>query len=347
MPRPHIDDNHFRQFAVNLENAIDKYGDLSEETLVERQRRQVESLVALEKEFRQTLIHHPWGAGAYKAFVRLICEEKRNILAARPFFRERQPVFTAQISKALKKRAYKSLYKFHFNYQFIRFVLGVYRWHPNSKIVNLGKEITRLRTELVEMNMPLAISRARIFWSRTPKAQLTYMDLVQISCEGLMSAVDKFCLPYTPAFRAVAIGRMTGNFIENYSETLVHFFPVDKRKIYRANKLANRLSKTSEGLDYEALAEAVNDGVDDNHKTNPSEIADLMAASSCVSSDTTSPGAEGEVDVPPAVERFQAPESTQPDVRYEQAEAMSRLETAFHQLSLMDQKLLRLKGVSF
>lgn len=340
------DDNHFRNFAGNLERAIDKYADLPEEDLLARQKRQVETLVALEKEFRRTLIKHPWGPGTYKAFVRFICDERRNILAARPFFRERQNIFTEQISKALKKRAEKSLYRFHFNFQFVIFVLAEYKWPRGGKIATLARQIAQLRTELVEMNMPLAISRARIFWSRTPKAQLSYMDLVQISCEGLMSAVDKFCLPYSRVFRAVAIGRMTGNFIEQYSETLVHFYPVDKRKIYRANKLLSR--GNAEQPDMEKLSEGVNSDVDPNHQTNPSEIADLLAAASSVSADSPMPNQRAQN--PDAesfpLDSFRADESTHPDVRFEQAEALNVLERAIPDLPMLERKLLRMRGVS-
>ena len=209
---------HFQTFAKTLkrDNAA-KYEDVSNEDLLLFQKDQVEKLVALEKEFREALIECRWGEETYKRFVEHICEERRNILDARPFFRERQTMFTAEISGALKNRDHKSLYKHHINWQFVVFVLNSRKWKKTSKVYKLSQEIKAMRTELVEMNLPLAISRARIFWSRTPKSHLTHMDLVQISCEGLMSGIDKFCLPFSEAFRAVCIGRITGNMIASYS----------------------------------------------------------------------------------------------------------------------------------
>lgn len=338
------DDSHFRHFAGTLERAIEQYGDLSEETLIVRQCRQMETLAALETEFRQTLIKHPWGVGVFKGFVNYICDERKNILAARPFFRERQGVFTEEISKALKAREEVALYKFHLNFQFVQFAIHRYKWPKGARIIKLAQQIADMRTELVEMNMPLAISRARIFWSRTPKSQLAYMDLVQIACEGLMSAIDKYVLPFSPVFRAVAIGRMTGNFIEQYSETLVHFFPVDKRKIYRANKLMSKF--TAEHMDYEALAEAINKDVDEAHKTTAAEIADLLAAASCVSTDSVGPtNSDAECDAP-SINRFAAPACCQPDVQFERHEVMSKLEGSIRKLPMIEQKLLRLRGVS-
>jgi DNA-directed RNA polymerase specialized sigma subunit len=343
-----IDDNHFRQFASNLECAIARYGEVPEGDLIKLQRQQIEQLVALEKEFRRTLIKHPWGPAVYRQFVHHICHERRNILAARPFFRERQNIFTHQISKALKKRHDKGLYRFHFNYEFILFVLQAKNWHTNrigGKIVSLAKQIRDLRWALVEMNMPLAISRARIFWSRTPASQLSYMDLVQITALGLMSGIDKFVLPYSSSFRAMLIGRMIGNLIEQYSETLVHFYPVDKRKIYRANKIIGRFG---DNPDFEKVAEEVNKDVEPGHRTNASEIADLMAASSTVSSDAPmkGPGDGDELVETMPLDTFQADESTHPDVRVETAEAMNLMARGIVELPLIEQKLLRMKGVS-
>jgi DNA-directed RNA polymerase specialized sigma subunit len=341
--RPIDDHQHFRVFAQNLEKAIAAYGDIPQDQLLVRQRQQVENLVALEKEFRRTLIRHPWGPSVYRDFIKMICDGKKNILSARPYFRERQSVFTSKISRVLKRRAEKGLFRFHFNFNFIRFVLGARNWTGNrigSRIVFLAKQIHQARTELVEMNLPLAISRARIFWSRTPKAQLSYMDLVQITAEGLMSGVDKFVLPYTPAFRAVLIGRMLGNLIESYSDTLVHFFPGDKRKIYRANKAVARY-----GGDYERIAFAVNRDAEAAHRTTPTEIASLLAAASTVSADVPL-GTEEERQEVTVLDSFQAREDSQPDVQFEHREAMDSLASAVVQLPLVDRKLLRLKGVA-
>jgi len=338
-----IDDSHFKTFACDLARAIEQYGDLSEETLIKRQRRQMETLVELEVQFREALVERPSGVEVFKAFVSYICDERKNILAARPFFRERQPVFTEHISKALKARSHELLYGFHFNFQFVQFAVQRYKdLVADPYLIGIAGQIANLRTELVEMNMPLAISRARIFWSRTPKSQLSYMDLVQIACEGLISAIDKFCLPFSPVFRAVAIGRITGNFIEQYSETLVHFFPVDKRKIYRANKLMSRFA--AEHVDFAALAEEINKDVDEVHKTNASEIADLLAAASCVSADGAGvTGSDSDGDIP-TVNRFAAPVTCQPDTQYEHREAMAKLEEAIDMLPLIERKLIRLKG---
>jgi DNA-directed RNA polymerase specialized sigma subunit len=158
----------------------------------------------------------------------------------------------------------------------------------------------------------------------------------------MLSAIDKYCLPYSTVFRSVAIGRILGNLIEVYSETLLHFYPNDKRKIYRANKLMHKFSG-EQTINYEQLATEVNEGVELPHKTNAAEIAALVAASSCVSTDS-SPNEENDV---PTLSRFIASESTQPDVQVEKTEAMARMNQAIGKLSVIEKKLLRLKGVHF
>lgn len=331
--------DHFRAFASSLEEIVAGYGE-REGTLFEVQKKQVEGLIELEEKFRQTLIEHHWGPSVYRRFVCYIRDDRRSILAARPFFRELQPTFAGEISEALKARADKSLYRFRLNYQFVRFVMAVKPWGQKSELVRLARQIEELRTEIIETNIPLAISRARIFWSRTQKSTLTFMDLVQIASEGLIAAVDKFVPPFRSVFRSVAIGRMTGNMIEDYSETMIHFYPVDARRIYRAHKLLGR--NLDSVIDYEKLAEQVNETADEKHRVTANELADLLAAASCVSMDSGS----GDDDTVEVVSRYAAPESTRPDVQVEKADSMHHLHRACAQLSLLEQKLLRLKGVS-
>jgi len=337
-------DGHLRLFAGNLESAISKYERVPKGKLAEYQKVEVEKLVSLETDFRHVLVKHPWGPAVYRDFVRHICDVNRNILAARPFFRERQAVFTKEISRALKDRQATGLYQYHANYQFVRWVMASRNWtgtRKGSKVVALARRIDETRTQLIEMNMPLAISRARIFWSRTPSSQLTYMDLIQIAVEGLMSGIDKFVLPYSQAYRHVLIGRMIGNLIEQYSETMVHFYPREKRKIYRANKA---MSKGP--MDFETISAKVNDGADLAHQTTPEEIQNLVAAASMLSGDASLPHADGVADEELTIlTRAQADESVRPDVRAEEAEVMSVMVDAISKLPLLSRKILQLRGV--
>lgn len=339
------DDEHFKEFALALEGVIAKYGTIDD--LYALQGQQLATLIGLEAEFRETLQASPHGLKVYTAFVDHICHVKKNILDARPFFRERQKLFTKEISGVFKAKDPEGLYPFRFNYRFVLFVMGVRKWGKKSAIRTLFNKITNLRTEMIEINIPLAISRARVFYSRTPKSHLSYLDLIQIAAEGLMAGIDK----YTPGddgiipriFRSTVLGRIGGNTIEEYSQTLLHFYPVDKRKIYRAHKAVRRFI---DEIDFEKLAVTVNTDVDDSHKTNSSEIADLMSASSCLSLDQnpTTPNEEvkdktltGQWDI--------APETDRPDVQFESDEANAVLANALNQLSVFEKKFLKMRGV--
>ena len=342
------DESHFRVFATNLEAAIARYENLPEESRLQRQRRQLKLLVGLEAKFRKTLIKHPWGPSVYRSFMDHILKEKRNILAARPFFRERQETFASQISKALKRKSDKGLYRFRFNYSFVLFAMECHKWPSGGKLAKLAKEIYNIRMEIMEMNLPLAISQTRVFWSNTPKSHLSYMDLIQVHCVGLLVAIDKFVPPILKdmteqeeldayrKFRAVAIGRMIGDRIEQYSETLIHYWPVDKRKIYRANKARRKF-----GEDYEKIAEFVNDGVEDRaHWTTPDEVSKLLASASTVSGDV-SLDPEGET----TLDRYEADAESRPDLQVEEMDAIVQMRQKYKDLVLVEQKYLRMKGI--
>ncbi len=347
---------HFKVFAAELEKLIARYG--SVDNWNEHQREQVETLISLEKKWRDAVVRHSYGSWVYRKFVAFISDEKKNILAARPYFRERQEIFAKQISRALKKGrgGVEDLYKFAINYQFILFVMKQRNWGASSQVGKLADQIGKLRKDIVSINLPLGIARARVFYSRTPKSHLTLMDEIQIAAEGMMSGVDK----YSPGrrgrvnpkiFRSTMIGRMVGNFIEEYSETLVHFYPQDKRKLYTGHKL---LRAHVDGVDYDKLAKQINDhvkkgkakrkeeGEEGVRHTTASEIAELMAAASTVSADSSLPT---DPDAPEPITRFAAPESVRPDVMVENRDAMALMAKAGMALTLWEKKLLRLKGV--
>jgi RNA polymerase sigma factor (sigma-70 family) len=393
--------SHFLTFKNVLKTAIAKYGHIvasvgekptrqqreaAEAAFIAIQKRQIEELADLEERFRLALVRDRRGPSVYSAFAHHITRVRGNILAARPYFRERQEVFTTQIARALQARNPPRLYGCRINYQFVNFAMRLMANHPcpwsgtpsydsafalldargatvaeytkpddavtaaiaalpwpaGGTPAKLAKRIAEARWELVVLNMPLAISRARAFYGKTPKSHLSFMDLVQHAAEGLISAIDKFELPYTEVFKGVACGWMTGNFIEAYSETMIHFYPKDKRRIYRANKYRSKFPHG--GYEVQDLVAAVNEGMeDDSAKTTPDEIQDLMAAASTVSSDTKAPG-EAE-DVPDNVARYEAPEESRPDVQVEALEARAQMIRAANTLPHHKRKTLWLSGI--
>lgn len=336
------DDDFVAVFAESVAREIDKYPSIpskDEEALVARQKQQVEALVAAEVEARKALIRDPRGIEVYTKFVEFIATERRNSLAAQPYFREPESVFTAEIGPALKSKAVRSLFKFHWNWSFAHFARTAVEWAPSDEFWVATEKIAAARTELVEMNLPLAISRARMFYQRTPKSHLEYLDLIQCAAEGLMMGIDKFRLPYSPVFRSVAINRMVGNFIDRYSETMVRFFPLEKRRIYRANKVMRRF--TTDTVDIPSLTAVVNEGMPDRHKATPEQMSLLMSAVSCLSLDWQDKMPEGD-DGMSFGESISAPHEHRPDAMYEQAETFALLHTAMADLSMIERKVIRM-----
>lgn len=341
---------HIRRFGKSLEREIAKFEEYVEAKKVsakEAQREQVEKLLGLERDFQEALRVHSKGVWAYQKFVTYITEEKGNILHARPYFRERQPFFTKKISPALKAKDAKALMAFRANFRLIQFLFEQRRW--TARIRNIYKRLCDIRNEICVTNTPLAMSRARIFYAKTPKSHLTYMDLAQIAAEGLLSAIDKYVPSKTEPFNGlanIAINRITGNCIESYSQTMLHFYPPDKKKLYWIHKQ----SRHSEG-DVRLLTNIIN-----NKLTNPKdrvtkeEVSQLSAAASCISTETVveTPDSKGRAKDKAITigESLAADASWQPDVLTEQIESHGKLHEAISRLDPYSRKILKLKGIS-
>lgn len=332
--------SHFRYFAAALEAELGARAKMKRKEAQAVQRQQIEGLMELEERWRKAVVRHRFGKRVYDRFVAHICTERRNILAARPYFRERQRTFMRQIAPVLRRRAGRGLQGFGINFAFIAFAMAAAPWRAGSPVAKLAVRIQELRREVVTTNLPLAISRARIFWGRTQKSHLSFMDLIGIATEGLHAAVDKFVGRYSKVFCSVAIGRMVGNFIDEYSETHLHFYPSDRRKLYRANRFASR----NPGYEIEALVAAVNEGVSPRQRTTEAEIRALMLAASTVSTDSTPPQQEEAVGSS-TLATYSSPAEERPDALYEAKEARAAFVAAAAQLSLFERKLLRLRGV--
>lgn len=225
-----------------LKNSVHGYDD---------QKKLLKQLFSIEKEFKEILISTSKGKEVYKDFMKFILNEEGNILSARVYFRERQNTFSNKIAKAFHQNKPEKLYKFKINFSFAAWVMKRHNI-KNKKLKNLFEEMKSIRSELCEMNLPLAINRSKIFWSKTPESHLEYMDLIQASSEGLLIAIDKFVPPFKQVFRSVAIGRMVAYMIEDNSETVVKLSPTEKRILYLANKARNseKLSDEKDVLEY-------------------------------------------------------------------------------------------------
>lgn len=308
------------------------------------QKQQFEELVTAERLFHETLISYRINNEMYKRFIQLIRITNNNILSARPFFRESSETFSAKITPALKSRDPVALKPFLINFHFIKFCKDNWIGIWPKKLEAIYNRVEKARTVLIQNNLPLAINRAKIFFRKTPKGHLSFMDMVEVSSMGLCAAVDKYNGPYLKNFAGVIIGRSVGNLIDAYCETVCHFYPSDRRILYRANSIRGRQGVT----DITELTNAVNSSFTQDlseGKTAPkqvtvTELAYLMNAASIVSADSND-GEEGF-----GVYDYTHDDSENAEEALSRKQQISRMSRLARNLPIINQKVLRLKGIN-
>lgn len=314
------------------------------------QQQQVEELLDAERKFKETILKYRQATEVYKKFLQKVCIQNKNILSARPYFRETAVSFSKKITPAIKESALDSLKAietiktFDINYQFIKFIRNSWLGPFPKRAEQLFQRVHRAREILIQNNMPLAINRAKLFYRKVPRSHLSLMDFIGICSMGLAAGIDKYCGQYTPVFRSVCIGRMVGNMIDSYSETMLHFYPSDKRILYKAHTIRGR-----KGIDeINELTAAVNASFKQDElegKTIPkndinvSELSSLMSAASTVSADATVDD-EGY-----GVYQYTADPTQNIEAAYIHQENLEWLYGLAKSLPLLQRKVLRLKGL--
>lgn len=331
-------DDSFYKLASEVTRALErnKDGTIQEE--------QVEELLDAERKFKVTILAYRQASEIYKKFLQRVTIQNKNILSARPYFRETAVTFSHRITPAIKKQDIEALKTFDINYQFIKFIRESWLGPFPKRAEQLFQRVHKARTILIENNMPLAINRAKLFYRKVPKSHLTLMDMIEICAMGLAAGIDKWCGKYSPVFRSVCIGRMVGNMIDSYSETTLHFYPSDKRILYKANSIRGRQGIT----DIEELTRAVNESFRQDEidgKSIPkknitvSELSALMSAASTVSADATV-NDEGY-----GVYHFTPDSAPNIEEALIENETMNKMLGLVKNLSVMERKVLRLKGI--
>jgi hypothetical protein len=331
-------DDSFYKLAGEVTKALERNKDGT------IQQEQVEELLEAERQFKETILKYRQSTEIYKKFLLQVCITNKNILSARPYFRETAVTFSKQITPAIKARDIEALKKFDINYQLIKFIRERWLGPFPKRAEQLYNRVHLARTKLIENNMPLAINRAKLFYRKTPKSHLTLIDFIGICAMGLAAGVDKWVGKYSPVFRSVCIGRMVGNMIDSYSETMLHFYPSDKRVLYKAHTIRGRKGIT----EVTELTKAVNDSFKEDQlqgksvpksEINVSQLSALMSAASTVSADATV-NEEGYG----VYDYTQDPTQNAEEAFIEQ-QTTSRMLALASQLPLVHRKILRLKGI--
>ena len=317
------------------------------------QKEQVEELFLAEKLFKDEILKYKYSTQVYKKFIQKIRHIDRNILYAKVYFRENSETFSTKITPFLKSETPEGLKKFNVNFNFILFVKQNWRGPLGVKADKLYKRVERARRILIESNLPLVINVAKLFFRKVPRSSVSLMDMIAVSAMGLASAVDKYTGDsngeYSKVFMSVAMNRATGNLIKLYSETPRHFYPSDRKVLYKANSIRGRqgikdVTELASAINSAFAADAKEGMVVPKEQITPAQLQELLNAATLVSVELTvkddEDGTYNAYDFTPD-ERSSAEENL---ITTETNEKIGKLIT---EMPPLYRKVLRLKGINF
>lgn len=327
----HTEDDRklFLSFIADVKKAAASYDDPN---YLKTQSSLFNEMFQAEAGFRDCLIKTEYGKSVYVSFMKFISNEKDSTIQAMPYFRERQRVFAAKISRAFKEGSPERLYKLRINFLFTTWVLKNWKRDANGQpmakrqfdsLTRYHNIVVERRKRLCEQSMFLVINRAKLFITKVPPSHVNFLDMIQNSSEGLLTAIDKFSPPYKTVWRTTAIGRMTLNMITDYNSTIVKIPPKDKRILYRYGLAKN---KQRSGSDKEVLS-FINQSFSD---VTQDHLDGIVAAASGVSSyDSEMSPYEPSLDNP---ER----ESVDSQIKH-------TISSCYNELSFLERKVVTLK----
>lgn len=309
----------------------------------------VENLLALEKQFSSAINEFSQTDEIYRQFIVKIVVLNKNILSAKPYFRDRAQVFTSQITPAIKDVNIKKLKTFNINYSMIKFIKDSWKGVFPKKAGKILVEIDKTRNLLIENNLPLAINYAKRFYRKVPRSHLSLMDMVALCSAGLTVGVDKWHGPYSPVFRSTCLGRMTANLLEAYNETAIHFTPTEKKILYRANGISFKKDTN----DLEFLTKEINKTLDEDDKKTKakeksrritsSELQHMLGAAYGVTSAGEVLGDGHEIEESDSFDFLPENSKSQEDIVVE-SEVLTKAYAISKELNVISTKVLKLRG---
>lgn len=220
----------------------------------------------------------------------------------------------------------------------MKFVIENWRGNLPAKALKAWNEHQYVRQKIIENSMPLAINEAMKFYKAVPKNHLTLMDMINASMSGLCIGVDKWVGPFRTVFRSVCIGRMKSNIMELYNQTSLHYYPSDKKIIYKANLLKSREKIENS----EILLDAINGYLKDNDDKRQLEMYELenLLNGSDMKSVETEIDEEGFSVYDTYFEEENIVEST-----LEKYDLLKNVLIQCKNLKMIERKIIKLKGV--
>lgn len=336
-----INDPAFYNLANSIAKVLEKNNNgkkLNKRDFTKKQKAQVERMMELEEIFRKTINSYKQSDKIYYKFLIYIKVERGNILMARPFFRENSKTFGKDISPAFKDGDIEKIKQFHINYKFILFAMENWKGTVPQKAADAWKEHQEVRREIIENSMPMAINEAMKFYKAVPRNHTNLMDIINASVSGLCIGVDKWVGPFRTVFRSVCLSRMKSNIMDVYNQTFLHYYPSDKKIIYKSNLLKVREKIEDQGI----LLEAINNYLEENNDKRVLEnyeLQDLLNGSNLES-------IELQVDEDGfTIYDTYVDENNNLENNVEKLDCLKRVMVGCKNLKTIERKIIKLKGV--
>lgn len=290
-----------------------------------------------EQSFAKKLQSTGSGRKIYMMFIKKIVESQGGIKSARSYFRARQESYLETVNEAIKKVNPKLMYEVPINYRFCLFATQTLVT-IDPKLSELFSEIKTLREEIINKHLYLSLNRAKIH-RKNSHGRAEFEDLIQIANEALVVAVDKYVMDGEEStFHQMALGRMIGNLIANGSTlSATTIGGHAHKKLYQIRKLLQKQPNLT------------NDQVGNILDIAREEVDSLIAATSYSSLDEELPNSSksGTVDSVRRIDTIVSDDWEKEFEAIEKEDALSKLEEGFKNLSIIQRKVLLLKGVKF
>ena len=312
--------------------------EISDEDILEVFKRLYEKEQFFAKKLQSTVS----GRKVYMSFIHKISGSRGGIKVARSYFRARQEDYLETVNRAIREVQPKLMYQVPINYRFCLFTMQTLddyakkKNEPKSPLVlhleKLFLEIKLLREEIINKHLYLSLHKAGIYKKSWAGGTTEFEDLIQLANEGLVIAVDKYVMDGdSSSFHMMAIGRIVSNLITNGSNSSAATIGEHaKKKLYQIRKLIQKMPQ----MQNREIAEAL--------KIAEEEVNDLMSANSYKSLDETISD-DSNVRL---IDTFIAPNNGMSEFEIlENEEVKDVLNDSFSVLSLIEKKVLRLKGI--
>lgn len=335
-----INDPVFYTLANNISKILEKNGvkKVSKSEFTRIQKAQVERMMELEEIFRKSICSYKQSDRIYQKFLIHIKIEKGNILTARPYFRENMKTFGTKVSPAFKIEDINRIKDFHLNYKFLTFIKENWSGNLPKKAQAALDEHHEVRQKIIENSMPLAINQAMRFYRATPKNHVTLMDMINWAIAGLCVGTDKWVGPFNTVFRSVCISRMKSNIMDMYNQTLLHYYPSDKKIIYKSNLLKTRNKIEDSDVLLEEINKYLTD-IGDKREFESHELDDLLNGTNVHSVEMNT-----DEDGFCAYDVYEDAHSNTEEI-IEEKETIRNLKIAYKVLNILETKVVQLKGV--